>query len=282
MRNTHIYQIYYNEASRQALDPNFIPLDNSANLRPDWSEYWVIRNFLLSNELQENDLYGFFSPKFNAKTELSGEQVHQFIQAQADGLDLIAISPFWDMAAFFRNIFDHGDHEHNGLMDIMQKFTHAIGQTDDIKGLIMHSQNTIFSNYFVATPRFWQRWLTIGEALFNMAESDHVLAEELNRTTRHAGVYTYPFKVFIQERLASLLLASEKWHTAFYNTFDLRANMETFAECRKELILCDALKQAYVQTGHEIYMTEYYALRNKVTDHHNQRCIEDAAKRADA
>ena len=55
----HIYQIYYDQATKQALDPGFIPLDNSNTERPDWYEFWPIRKFLKENQLQEDYWYGF-------------------------------------------------------------------------------------------------------------------------------------------------------------------------------------------------------------------------------
>jgi len=48
---THIFQIYYSNATREALDPGFVPLDNIRNERPDWREYWPIRRHLLNNSL---------------------------------------------------------------------------------------------------------------------------------------------------------------------------------------------------------------------------------------
>lgn len=46
MTNLHIHQIFYSDDTRRTLDPGFIPLDNLANERPDWREYWPIRKFL--------------------------------------------------------------------------------------------------------------------------------------------------------------------------------------------------------------------------------------------
>jgi len=40
-----VFQIHYDAASRAALDPDFEPLDNSRSERPDWYEYWPIRQF---------------------------------------------------------------------------------------------------------------------------------------------------------------------------------------------------------------------------------------------
>ena len=54
MHAMHIYQILSYYTSRQELDPDFGVLDNSANERPDWFEYWPIRRFLLEEALDEN------------------------------------------------------------------------------------------------------------------------------------------------------------------------------------------------------------------------------------
>ena len=61
-------------------DPGFDVLDNSANERPDWYEYWPIRKFLLNETLDENAFYGFLSPKFKLKTNLSAAEVRDFIK----------------------------------------------------------------------------------------------------------------------------------------------------------------------------------------------------------
>lgn len=68
MSAAHVYQIFYDQRSRQALDPEFLPLDNSRDARPDWFEFWPIRQYLLANTLREGDWYGFLSPRFRAKT----------------------------------------------------------------------------------------------------------------------------------------------------------------------------------------------------------------------
>jgi hypothetical protein len=70
MADTRICQIFYDQKTRDALDPGCIPLDNLANERPDWREYWPMREFLLGETLVEDRYYGFFSPKFGQKTNL--------------------------------------------------------------------------------------------------------------------------------------------------------------------------------------------------------------------
>ena len=52
MQAVHIHQIHY--SPQQQLDPGFTALDNTANQRPDWFEYWPMRNFLLHEILDDN------------------------------------------------------------------------------------------------------------------------------------------------------------------------------------------------------------------------------------
>ena len=79
MTQSKIYQIYYSKETQASNDQGFLQLDNLSNERADWSEYWPIRNFLLSNELDESSFYGFFSPKFKQKTFLSSTEAYHFI-----------------------------------------------------------------------------------------------------------------------------------------------------------------------------------------------------------
>src|SRR5437773_6522768 len=91
-RRIHAFQIFYNDATKASLDPDFEPLDNSANERPDWYEYWPMRSYFSANALDESAYYGFFSPLFFRKTQLSGKQVMAFA-SQAGEVDAITFSP---------------------------------------------------------------------------------------------------------------------------------------------------------------------------------------------
>ncbi|MDL1867795.1 hypothetical protein FBR06_11350, partial [Betaproteobacteria bacterium PRO4] len=57
-RNVQLFTIAWSSETCIQTDPNITILDNTANPRPDWREYWPIRHFLKNNELEENTLYG--------------------------------------------------------------------------------------------------------------------------------------------------------------------------------------------------------------------------------
>jgi hypothetical protein len=80
-KKIRLFSIFWSEVTQaQAIISGFEPLNNMENKRPDWYEYWPIRNILLNETLDENTYYGFFSTKFSKKTQLSTKQTFDFIE----------------------------------------------------------------------------------------------------------------------------------------------------------------------------------------------------------
>ena len=261
----NIYQICYSPETMIEIPAGFKILDNTANQRPDWREYWPIRNFLLKNRLQDDVLYGFFSPKFNKKTNLNFSDVDKFIKNNYSGEDVVSFSPFWDLLAIFKSVFEQGDFFHPGLMHACQKFVDEHASGIDIGEAITHNGNSIFCNYFVAKKSFWLEWLALGELLYNTAESRNGdLATILNEDTTY-GAQKVPMKVFVQERLATICLLVNKNFTCLdFDPFLIGASATPFNKFFNEAVLSDALKRTYDKTGHLTYLNKFSELRNQV------------------
>ena len=266
MTKAHIYQIYYSEETRGNLDKGFIPLDNVGQ-RPDWSEYWPIRNFLHNNELDDDALYGFLSPKFAWKTNLEASDVHAFIATLPESTDVVSFSPFFDASALFLNTFQHGALEHPNAWPTFVEIAALLTPGVDLNTMVMDSSNTVFCNYFAAKPRFWRHWLRHAEIVFDIAESNgSPLAHALNSGTRH-NLAESPVKVFVTERLVSLLLATDRsWRTVQYNPIVLPLLYPKALKIAPELVMLDALKQSATATGRAEYLTVYKQLRERVVE----------------
>jgi len=264
---TSIYQICYSQETLSNIPSGFLPLNNLSNQRPDWREYWAIRNFFINNYLAEDTLYGFFSPKFNQKTHLDYEKIQRFISLNYKSEDVVAFSPFWDLISIFKNTFEQGDFFHPGLMGICQDFADAHVSGVNLKDSITHSQNTIFCNYFLAKKNFWKEWLSLGEKLFNISENHSTeLALKLNELTTY-GEQRIPMKIFVQERLVTIcLLLNSSFRCLNYNVFEIGASTTPFNKFKREAVISDALKKSYVETGHGVYLEEFSNLRNIIIE----------------
>ncbi len=255
----HIYQILNHYTPRQELDPGFEVLDNSANERPDWFEYWPIRKFLLNEALDEDAFYGFLSPKFGIKTNLKFEAVRAFIQACDAGAQVILLSPSIHNSAYYLNVFEHGDAEHPGLKKVAGALLERLGLSPDLDSLVSDSRNTVHSNYFIAKPRFWRAWLAINEKMFAIAESvSDRLGEALCTPTSYRGASNVQMKIFVMERMATWLLTTDRSFEAHVrDPFVARSRLYKLPVA----IVCDALKIAYATQGRRQYKDVFLMVR---------------------
>lgn len=261
----HLFHIAYSDATLEGMPAGFELLDNMAHERDDWREYWPIRRFLLEQPLDEEAWYGFFSPRFKEKIGLDALHVREFVQAAAaSGVDVCTFSPQPDMGAFFLNVFEQEDLFHPGFLDISQAFARHVGLDVALRQLVMDSRQIVFSNYIVARPSFWRRWLELNEQLFVLCEQgEGELADGLRRESSYPG--SVPCKVFLMERLASLILTLEQdWRVRAYNTFDCAWSASRLNQFRLEAVLSDALKIAMREQGFTQYRDAFAALRDKL------------------
>jgi hypothetical protein len=254
MAAVHIHQIRY--ASDQELDPGFAVLDNSANLRPDWFEYWPIRTFLSGAQLDENAFYGFLSPRFQQKTNLDAAAVNRFIERCPASTDVALFSPSIHNSAFFLNVFEHGESEHPGLFDVARRVFARIGQPQHLEDLVSDSRNTVHSNFFIARPRFWRAWLALNEQIFQIAEdANDELGRELRMTTTYRGGESVQMKVFLMERTATwILMTDASYAVAARDPFAARSRIYKLPLA----VICDALKIAYATQGRGQYKDVFH------------------------
>jgi hypothetical protein len=260
MREVHAFQILNHYTPRDNLDPGFEVLDNSANERPDWFEYWPIRNYLLGTALNEDAFYGFLSPKFKLKTNLDAAAVHEFIRTAPANADVVLLSPSIHASAYYLNVFEHGDAEHPGLLNTAGEFFARIGRPTQLSELISDSRNTVHSNYFIARPRFWRAWLALTEQLYSIAESPNDALGSLLRTpTHYRGSVGVQMKIFLMERLATWILCTDPSFLAWVrDPFAARSRIYKLPVA----LICDALKIAYTSERRGQYKDVFMLVRS--------------------
>lgn len=260
-QSIHAYQIFYNEATRAAIDPAFEPLDNLANERPDWYEYWPIRRFFQDNPfLDESAFYGFLSPQFRAKTHLSGRQVLEFTR-QAGEVDVVTFSPFPCHGAVFTNVFEHGAQAFPGFLDVMGQFLADLDPGFRPDMIVNDSRDTVYCNYFLAKPKFWRVWLRVLDRAFELAETGQSpLADNLRKPIDYQGKPT-EMKIMVLERMPSFLLVSGAFTVRNYPPFAMPLSGQ-FAGHLSEVKVLDQLKIAFRQSGDRQLVQEFYSRRD--------------------
>lgn len=264
----HAFQIYYNEATRVAIDPDFEPLDNLANERPEWCEYLPIRKYFARNTLDdESAYYGFFSPAFGRKTGIRGAELVEFVR-QSGGADVVTFSPYLDSSALFQNVFEQGATLFDGFLDAADAVAHLVDPRIRLSELVQDARTTVYSNFFVARPAFWREWRRIFTQCFDAAETPGSdLYGLLNRPIRYADDQgrkrPMDVKIMVLERLASLLLSTGRYRVRNYRPFDLPIH-GAIADYVHELVAFDALKVAYQATGERYFLKQFREARDRL------------------
>jgi hypothetical protein len=262
--NINIYQIFYDVRTRAALDPGFIPLDNSDPKVKGWYEFWPILNFLNNQKLNEGDWYGFLSPKFESKIGISSREVMELIEQNSSRADVLLLSPEWDQISYFKNVFEQGEMWHPGLKALSQKLLDSIGVRINLDEVVMDASNSVFSNYVIAKKRYWDKWQEYAQLFYEFA----TLNAEYNKTLDGIIYNNYPMKAFIQERLASVVLATSAFPAINIDQSDW-APINTILfddslEARKLLKQCNELKSQYRRTGDLQYLDNYWKVRGGI------------------
>jgi predicted O-linked N-acetylglucosamine transferase (SPINDLY family) len=259
-----LYQICYSAETRRNIPAQFMALENLENNRPDWREYWPIRNFLLNHVLEDNAFYGFLSPRFTYKTGLDFEKIRNFAQQNGNENDVLIFSPFWDLNSFFLNSFVQGEYFHPGLMNLMQKFSDSVGLDLDLSQTVTHTDNTAYCNYFIAKKKFWLHWLELGEKLFQISELGTAdIAKTFNENTPYSEEQL-PIKIFIQERLVNLILAKSNFKSKAFNVFEMPGSVTPLNNFLQQAIVANALKFASSKMGEREYLDVYWQNREQV------------------
>jgi hypothetical protein len=264
MTTVKIHQIYYSPESFAALDKGFIPLDNTHG-RSDWMEYWPIRQYFLNTPVSDDELVGFFSPRFFEKTGLTATDVHAHIEANPEQ-DVYLFNPYFHLAAWHPNVFVQARDSHPGIAEILNEVLALLDIKVNAEDTIMSSTDSIFCNYFVAKMEFWKSWLMICEFIFQIAEN---LESKHGERLRHQTSYVrgaLPMKIFVIERVASLLLnITRKYKT---NSFLILKGMgyqsKKPLEFTEEMLALDALKNSYIASNNILYLKAYNAARNRL------------------
>jgi hypothetical protein len=123
------------------------------------------------------------------------------------------------------------------------------------------SRDTVFCNFFLATPKFWRVWLRVFSLAFEMAETGQsALADSLRQPISYQGKPT-EMKVMLLERIPSFLLASGAFSVRNYPPFAMPLSSD-FPGRLDDVKALDALKVRFRDSGDPQVIREFYGRRD--------------------
>jgi len=178
MSNIKIYQIYYDQHSKSHLDSGYIPFDNTENPFPGLREYYVWK--VLYEKFSDNmpEYWGAVSWKLYQKLNLKSNHIFDIINANP-GFDIYFFNPFIDHESLFFNVWEQGDFFHGNLSEVANEIFRCQGFSINVNSIPMTSDNTLFTNSFIANSKFWKGFMQFVNLIFIECESNPLLKSKL-------------------------------------------------------------------------------------------------------
>jgi hypothetical protein len=206
-----IFQIYFEGWQRELLDPAFYPLDNSRSTS-ELMEFAVFEQLQKNAATQGATLWGALSWRFGEKTGMQGSDwVKQIVDHP--GHDVYFCNPHIHNEAIFHNMWLQGETAHPNFVEICKAFFAAAGLDDKEINAIHPSTSYSAANYFVATPKFWERYipfvrkvLVAADKKMNPKLRDILHSKVADDKSLHGGATYVPF---IVERLFAYFMRTE-------------------------------------------------------------------------
>ena len=206
-----IFQIYFEPWQRELLDPAFYPLDNSRGTS-ELLEFAVFEQLQRNAVTEGASLWGALSWRFGEKAGIQGaEWVKQIVDHP--GNDVYYCNPHPLNEALFHNMWLQGETAHPDFLTLCKAFFKAAGLDENELMSVQASGSYSAANYFVASPKFWQRYLafvrkTLAAADKGMPskERDLLHSRMADERNLHGGATYLPFVV---ERLFPVFMRSE-------------------------------------------------------------------------
>jgi hypothetical protein len=165
-----IHTICYAPGMADAVDPDFLPYDVTADPQPERREVAHMLSFWRRGLHREYAVSGLLSPKFSEKTGIGGKIFNDFI-AGNPGHDVWFINPYPHYLYLSYNIWEHGEIWYPGLCERASRAFAAAGVAINLDQFPRSARNTLlFSNIWAGTTAFWDRFMAFVSHLVMHAE----------------------------------------------------------------------------------------------------------------
>ncbi len=211
----HLYMIFYDDLTAASIPDGFTGLSNTNPLRKELFEVEPILKFVSQTPIEDDEFYGFFSPRIFEKTGLEPRDFDALAELDLRNSDIVSIAPLPLYLSSQLNPVAQAEAAHG---DFTRRFELLVARinTDHVLNAEEFARQKIdvtyflLSHYFLARGHFWKIWARYVELALNAEAEDDELHQLLNEICPYPGkAEDYRYLVFLLERLAGLIAFSK-------------------------------------------------------------------------
>jgi len=259
--NFKIFQICHKTSQLSTCDPGFTPFDNTENKHPELREFHIFNRIMEEDHVADVDAWGIVSPHCLDKLRYSSQSIIDEINNNPNN-DVWIFNHGRIHNAFLDNVWSQGEQFHPGITTVINAALVAGKYDTNVINELM-TDNTCYSNYFVAKKEFWIEYIAfvkdIKEKLENLTGNE---AKLYHSNANYDTDQTLTLFVFIVERLFSTFLHLNKKYKVHTKKYDYTVYPKNIEQCYNMLASLYELKKLAVNSS-EIYM-HWHLLRQYI------------------
>ena len=210
----HLYMIFYDDLTAASIPDGFIGLSNTNPRRKELFEVEPILKFISQTPIEDDEFYGFFSPRIFEKTGVEPSDFNALAKLDLRNFDIVSIAP---LPLYFSSQLNpvsqaeiaHGDFTRRFELLISKVDRDRVLKTEEFARKKIGITYFLLSHYFLATGSFWKIWAGYVELALCAEAEDDELRSLLNESCPYPGnAEDYRYMVFLLERLAGLIAFS--------------------------------------------------------------------------
>lgn len=207
--------IFYDDLTAESIPDGFIGLSNTNPRRKELFEVEPILKFVSQTPIEDDEFYGFFSPRIFEKTGLESSDFNALVKLDLRDFDIVSIAP---LPLYFSSQLNPVAQAETAHGDFTRRFEFLISKvdrdhslkTEEFAGQKIDVTYFLLSHYFLARGHFWKTWARYVELALSAEAEDGQLHLLLNESCPYPGkAEDYRYLVFLLERLAGLIAFSK-------------------------------------------------------------------------
>lgn len=268
MNKTKLYTICYKDEHLNSTTEGSDAWDNLENPQPELCEFPVFKRAYSKIMDTDLDYWGFVSPKFAKKTNITGKTFLDWIAQDEGKANVYFINPVPIVESLFYSTVHHGENCHPGMLGLLQRNLSWITE-NKLETMYMDCNTFVLCNYFVGDRLFWSKYLQFVDEFIDSVNKNPADMKLMYESGANYGPdKSLPFYTFVIERLFSIFLkiyqSEIKVKHYPYSREQLIAKTGLSEIIVDELQALTDIKQMAVSAGYTGMMQHWTFFRNRL------------------
>lgn len=213
MINTKIklFQVCNTKEELKNVETNFVAFDNTSSIHKDLKEFHIFDRLITDGHTKDVGYWGIFDTVYKTRLRFDSNEIIKTINENPNkDIYLFNFAKIHD--ALTVNVWEQGDNYFPGIKRVAEYSLDKMGYDPKVVNLMTTDANTCYNNYFVASSKFWKRYMVFLNSLKSELDDLPSDMDRIYKTNYTADLNATLFPFIVERMLTTFLLIDKTWN----------------------------------------------------------------------